>query len=115
MCWGLLCFMQVLHTKCKRDRVSGWVRTCWLRAWDAQGGNWEDCGGLLRPRFCKDELTLACCAVLLQVMKKVSKPTKKAPKVERQRAKGTSSKVRPKSKKVSKLCFAAFMCHHTDV
>ena len=48
-------------------------------------------------------------------MKKVSKPTKKAPKVERQRAKGTSSKVRPKSKKVSKLCFAAVMCHYTDV
>ena len=50
----------------------------------------------MRPRFCKYELTLACCAVLLQVVKKESKPKKKEPKVQSSPAKGTSSKVRPK-------------------
>jgi hypothetical protein len=40
MCRGLLCSMQILRIKRKRSRSV--LGTCWLPAWDAQGGNWED-------------------------------------------------------------------------
>ena len=49
----------------------------------------------MRPRCLGNELT-CCCAVVLQVVKKESKPKKKEPKLQSSPQKGSSAKGRPK-------------------